>query len=75
MAHVCGTSSPAKDVGDPIGGHIHLAEVVAEHLDRDVATHARYQLIEPHLDGLGDLVRVSGEGGETLLQALHQLFR
>ena len=65
---------PAQNAGDPIRSRVHLAKVVAEHLDGDVPADARDQLVETHLDGLRDLVRVTRKGGETLFQALHQLF-
>jgi hypothetical protein len=58
---------------DLLGRPVHGGEVVAEHLDRDVAAHAGDQLVEAHLDGLGDLVGIARELREITLDALDQI--
>ena len=51
----------AQDRGDLVGGLQHRLELVAEHLHGDVAADAGEQLVEAHLDRLGELVVVAGE--------------
>ena len=55
------------------GGAVHRIHVVAEHLDRHVATHAGKQFVEPHLDRLGELVIVAGHLGHCLLHGVDQV--
>ena len=49
-------------------GRAELVDVVAEDLDRDVAAHAGDQLVEAHLDRLGELVVVAGHALNDLLE-------
>jgi len=58
---------------DLLGRPVHLVEVVPEHLHRDVAAHAGDQLVEAHLDGLGDLVGISRNLREITLDPADQL--
>ena len=49
-----------------------LAEIVAEYLDRDVGPNAGQKFVEPHLDGLCELVVVARHLGDRRLQLGNQ---
>ena len=55
------------------GGRLHLLEVVAVHFHRHVAAHAGDQLVEPHLDRLGELVVVPGSSDGFEFDQLEEL--
>jgi hypothetical protein len=63
----------AQHRSDLLGRPVHWCEVVAEHLHRDVAAHAGDQLVEAHLDGLGDLIGIARELREITLDPTYQL--
>ena len=65
---------PRRMRGDLAGSAQHRLELVAEHLDRDVAAHAGQQLVKPHLDGLSELVGVAGQLLDRILDLLDQRF-
>src|SRR3546814_7796496 len=73
LPNVDGTFRLAQDSRDSIGRRVHRVGVVAEHLDRDVAPHAGDQLVEAHLDGLGDLERTTRQTFKRLLDFRHQV--
>ena len=64
------TASTASMLVADLGQHL---DVVAEHLDGDVAAHAGDQLVEPHLDRLDELVVVAGISGSSSLQLLDEV--
>ncbi len=65
--HVGGSRNFAQQCGDPFGRFQQAVHVVAKHLHRHVRTNARDQLVESHLDGLGEFVVVTWKTGQTLL--------
>ena len=48
------TFHPSEHGGDLFGGAHHRRELVAEHLDRQILPHAGNELVETHLDRLGE---------------------
>ena len=66
-------ANAAEDAGDAPRVRRQHVEVVAEHLDGDVAAHAGDQLVEAVLDGLGELVDVAGQALELGLEVVNQL--
>ena len=71
--HVRGTLRLTQRRSDLLGRPVHLVEVVPEHLHRDVTAHAGDQLVEAHLDGLGDLVGIARDLRELTLDPADQL--
>ena len=49
-----------------------LIQVIAEHLDAEVGTHAGDQFVETHLDGLGELILVAGKHFHRFCHFRHQ---
>src|SRR6267154_899729 len=58
--NIGGPVQAAQDRSDLVGGAQHRLKLIAEDFDRDIAAHAREQLVETHLDGLRELVIVPG---------------
>ena len=58
---VGGARDAAQDAGDLVGCLQQRLELVAEHLDRDVAAHAREQFVEAHLDRLREFIGIAGQ--------------
>src|SRR3546814_15642119 len=63
---------PAQDRGDLVRSVVHGIEIVTEDLDRAVATYPGDQLVEPHLDRLGDLERPARTTFEDRLKLCYQ---
>ena len=70
---VGGARDAAQDAGDLVGCLQQRIELVAEHLHRDVAAHAREQLVEAHLDRLREFIGVAGQRLHGALDLRHQL--
>ena len=59
--------------GDVIRQPVHVIHVVTEYLDRDIAAHARDQLIETQLDRLREIIVVAGDLPHRIADGLQQL--
>ncbi len=71
--HIGRARRRAQDRGDLIGGLQHGVEILAEDLDRDIAAHAREQLVEPQLDRLRKFIGVAGKLRDFRGDVLDQL--
>ena len=60
--HIGGAGDGGEDGLDFAGGLGHDREVVAVDFDRDIGADAGDEFVEAHLDGLGELVVVAGDG-------------
>ncbi len=69
-AHAADLGEPGPNMPRRLG---HLLEVVAVNLDGHIAAHAADEFVEPHLDGLRDVVRVADDDRGLLLDAVDDL--
>src|SRR3546814_7420214 len=74
-ADIRGPLDPVHHLLDGLSNTEQFVEIVAEHLDRDIGADARKQLVEPHLDGLGELVVVARNRSEEHTSELQSLMR
>ena len=70
---VGGARNAAQDAGDLVGRLQQRIELVAEHLNRDIAAHACEQLIEAHPDRLREFIGVAGQRLHRTFDLRHQL--
>src|SRR3546814_17968280 len=68
-----GPLDPVHHLLDGLSNTEQFVEIVAEHLDRDIGADARKQLVEPHLDGLGELVVVARNGLRSRMHLSNQI--
>src|SRR3546814_13236791 len=72
-ADIRGPLDPVHHLLDGLSNTEQFVEIVAEHLDRDIGADARKQLVEPHLDGLGELVVVARNGLRSRMHLSNQI--
>src|SRR5262245_60552132 len=50
----------------------HQLKVIPKNLDGEITSHARQQLVETHLDGLGELISIAGQRRNSLFNGGQQ---